>query len=302
MPAPIILFVYSRCEHTRHTVEALLGNTLADESELIIYSDAARTPEKLEDVSAVRRYISAISGFRSITIIEREQNMGLANSIIQGVSEVLEQHESAIVLEDDMITSPHFLRYMNDGLDRYVNDERVISIHGYSYPVNSTLPEAFFLLGADCWGWATWQRGWQLFNPDGAHLLQSLRERKLERAFDFNDSYPYVKMLEKQISGANDSWAIRWYASAFLLGKLTLYPGRSLVHNIGNDASGTHCDTSTVLDVHLSTSPIMLDGIDVVPSDYARHEFESFFKRMSYIGIHERIVQGSRRLLKRIFP
>ncbi len=133
--------------------------------------------------------------------------------------------------------------------------------------------------GADCWGWATWRRGWAYFNPNGAQLLRELKQRKLEHAFDYGGSYPYTQMLEAQIAGANDSWAIRWYASAFLLGKLTLYPGRSLVHNIGNDASGTHCDKSSMMDSVLSERPIRLEGLIVEACGPACREVERFFRK-----------------------
>lgn len=214
-----------------------------------------------------------------MTVYDRPHNFGLARSIIEGVSTVLATHESVIVLEDDMETSPHFLAYMNGALDRFKTDERVISVHGYVYPVDQPLPEAFFLHGADCWGWATWRRGWNLFNEDGRALLEQLRQRQLLKSFDFNGSYPYSKMLKDQINGKNDSWAIRWYASAFLAKKLTLYPGRSLVHNIGNDDSGTHCGNSTNLDVAVSQTPISLEKVSVTPSAAARSAIEKFFRR-----------------------
>lgn len=283
--APIVLFTYSRPEHTRRTLEALAANTLADQSDLIVYADAARSERDAEAVCAVRNLIHTASGFHSVMLVERDKNFGLARNIIEGVSEVLRQHERVIVLEDDMVTSPFFLTYMNEALERYASEDRIISIHGYVYPVAVALPEAFFLPGADCWGWATWRRGWACFNPDGAQLLRELKQRKLERAFDFEGSYPYTKMLEAQIAGTNDSWAIRWYASAFLLGKLTLYPGRSLVHNIGNDATGTHCDQSSVMDTSLSDRAIRLDGIAVEPCTVARLEIARFFSRQSRRGI-----------------
>ncbi|MDO9009816.1 MAG: glycosyltransferase [Thiobacillus sp.] len=283
--APIVLFVYARPEHTRRTLEALAANALADQSDLVVYSDASRSEREAEAVRVVRELILATSGFRSVTLVARDMNFGLARNIIEGVSEVLRQHECVIVLEDDMVTSPFFLTYMNDALKRYANDDRIISIHGYVYPVAGGLPEAFFLPGADCWGWATWRRGWECFNPDGAQLLRELKQRKLERTFDYEGSYPYTKMLEAQIAGTNDSWAIRWYASAFLLGKLTLYPGRSLVHNIGNDATGTHCDQSSEMDTLLSNRPIRLDGVAVESSTLARGEFARFFNRQSRRGI-----------------
>ena len=279
MLAPIILFAFSRPEHTRRALEALAANALADQSDLIVYADAARSERDAEAVCVVRELIRAAFGFRSVTLIERDVNFGLARNIIEGVSEVLCQHERIIVLEDDMVTSPFFLTYMNEALERYANDNRIISIHGYVYPVAGALPEAFFLPGADCWGWATWRRGWAYFNPNGAQLLRELKQRKLEHAFDYGGSYPYTQMLEAQIAGANDSWAIRWYASAFLLGKLTLYPGRSLVHNIGNDASGTHCDKSSMMDSVLSERPIRLEGLIVEACGPACREVERFFRK-----------------------
>jgi hypothetical protein len=177
-----------------------------------------------------------------------------------------------------MVTSPHFLSYMNEALDRFADDERVISAHGYVYPVQETLPEAFFLRGADCWGWGTWRRGWSLFNPDGQALLDELERRSLIKAFDFNGTYGYSRMLKSQIKGENDSWAIRWYASAFLANKLTLYPGRSLVQNIGNDDSGTHCGTTSVFDVNVYDAPVKIDGLLVEESEVSRNAIERFFR------------------------
>jgi hypothetical protein len=296
--APIVLFAYARPDHTRRTLEALAANQLAAKSDLIVYADAARTDREVEAVNAVRVLIRRISGFRSVTLIERNENYGLARNIIEGVSEVLSQHDCIIVLEDDMLTSPFFLDYMNEALDRFANDERVVSIHGYVFPVSGPLPEAFFLIGADCWGWATWRRGWACFNPDGSALLRELQQRKLERAFDYEGNYPYTQMLEDQIAGKNDSWAIRWYASAFLEERLTLYPGRSLVHNIGNDATGTHCALSSEMDTALSDTPIRLEDVALEPSTIARQEFVSFLKQQSYKGLTARI----RRLLGWLAP
>jgi hypothetical protein len=278
MFAPIILFAYARTDHLRRTVEALLKNTSAERHELIIYSDGPRTSNDVVAVENVRKYLQTITGFRSINVHHRPYNFGLAKSIIDGVTEVLQQHEKIIVLEDDMLTSVHFLTYMNEALDRFAADERVISIHGYTYPVEHVLPEAFFLRGADCWGWATWRRGWALFNPNGKYLLNELRRRNLLTAFDFNRTYGFSKMLEEQVKRKNDSWAIRWYASAFLANKLTLYPGRSLVTNIGNDNSGTHFSDTSGFDAALSVTPIDLNGISVEHSDLGYACFETFFE------------------------
>lgn len=278
--APIALFVYARPNHTRRTVEALLSNPQAASSDLIIFSDAARTPDKEEAVRLVREYVSGIEGFRSLTVHHRTQNFGLAKSIIEGVTQVLADHERVIVLEDDLVSSPHFLRYMNEALARFAEEERVISVHGYVYPVHNPLPEAFFLRGADCWGWATWRRGWAQFNPDGQFLLNELKHQHLLKLFDFNGAYSYSEMLKGQVNGSNDSWAVRWHASAFLANKLTLYPGRSLTHNIGNDSTGTHCGTTAIFDAELSVTPIRLDSVVIEESQAARKIVEEFFRSM----------------------
>ena len=284
--APIALFVYNRPDHARRTIEALRANILANESDLIVFSDAPKPETQVEKVVEVRQYIRQIVGFRSVTIVERESNFGLARSIVDGVTTTLKKYGRIIVLEDDMVTSPYFLTYMNEALEKYAEDDRVVSIHGYVYPVDQPLPETFFLPGADCWGWATWSRGWACFNTDGQFLLDELKRRKLIRSFDFNGAYPFSKMLEGQIKGTNDSWAVRWYASAFLANKLTLYPGRSLVHNIGNDSSVTHCGESADLDAQLSKTPINLSNADIESSQEGRQAFEDFFRKrkMNLLG------------------
>lgn len=279
--APIALFTYARPTHTARTLEALLRNDLAAESDLVVFSDAARSPQQEPQVEQVRTLLAGVRGFRSVKVVARPHNLGLSRSIIGGVGDVLQDHERVIVLEDDMVTSSHFLRYMNEALDRFAGDDRVISIHGYVYPVQRPLPEAFFLRGADCWGWATWRRGWKHFDADGQALLDQLTRNKLLRAFDFNGSHPYSDMLRRQIAGKNDSWAIRWYASAFLASKLTLYPGRSLVHNIGNDGSGTHAGDTAIHDTALAAAPIDLRAVPVEPSADAQAAFEAYFRRSS---------------------
>ncbi len=241
--APVILFVYQRPVHSLMTIAALSQNAGAEETDLIIYSDAPKNSEAEEGVQFVRALKNKVRGFKSVTWIEKTSNEGLSRSITEGVKEQVAKFEKVIVLEDDMVTSPMFLSYMNKALDTYAFNEEVISIHGYNYPIKDKLPESYFLRGADCWGWATWKRGWDLYEPDGKKLMSLLEKSGEKKEFDFGGYYGYSKMLEKQISGENDSWAIRFYASAFLQNKLTLYPGKSLVQNIGLDSSGTHSGT-----------------------------------------------------------
>lgn len=298
MKAPILLFAYDRPVHVRRTIEALQRNFLSSLSDLIVISDGAASLSKQEKVDEVRSYLANIKDFRSVTIHHRLHNYGLAKSIIEGVTQILSEYDRLIVLEDDMVTSPFFLTYMNEALERFAEDERVISVHGWRFSTDKVLPEAFFLHGADCWGWGTWTRGWKLFNSNGQELLDEIARRGLRKAFDVNGTYPYLKMLEDQIKGANNSWAIRWYASAFLAGKLTLYPGRSLVHNIGNDSSGTHCGKTDRLDVKLSSTPIDLQHVSVTPSIEGRVALEDFFRRTQG-GLASRVFRRIKQVVSR---
>lgn len=307
MLAPVVLFVYNRLKHTSLTVEALQKNDLAQESDLIIFSDSFKDERDRESVLEVRKFLSSITGFKSIKIIKRFENYGLSKSVISGVTEVISKYGKVIVLEDDIVTSPYFLRYMNRALDMYENEDLVISIHGYVYPVKDILPETFFIKTADCWGWATWERGWSLFETDSQKLLSELKEKKLTREFDFNNSISYTKMLKNQINGVVDSWAIRWYASAFLKNKLTLFPGRSLVHNIGFDFSGRHCDSTSVFDTVIGDK-IDLEKIKVEEDMAARKKFEEYFFSVKYKKILEKfkskniifyIFKGFSRLFKK---
>jgi hypothetical protein len=210
---------------------------------------------------------------------------------------VVNDNGRVIVVEDDLMLSPHFLRYMNDALELYSNDEKVASIHGYCYPVNNELPETFFLQGADCWGWATWRRAWSHFCTDGAKLLAELESRGLEREFDMDGEFGFTRMLRDQISGRNNSWAIRWHASCYLRGNLTLYPGRSLVHNIGNDNSGTHCDHRDDYQQKISMIPVHVKRLPLTVNTTARLAFVRFF-RQSRKGLPFRAYRALRRLLR----
>jgi len=276
--APIVLFTYNRPWHTKQTVEALQKNIYAEQSHLFIFSDGPKTEKDEPKVKEVREYLKTIKCFKNIEIIERDKNWGLANNIIDGITKVVNQYGRVIVLEDDLVTSPYFLKFMNDGLNMYEEEEKVISVHGYVYPIKG-LPEIFFLRGADCLGWATWKRGWDLFEKDGKKLLDELEKRKLTKPFDFNGAYPYTKMLKDQVEGKVDSWAIRWYASAFIQEKLTLYPGISLVKHIGD--LGTHIKgNSWWLDVELSEKPIFVKRIPPIEDPQVRKKFENFLFRM----------------------
>jgi hypothetical protein len=238
--APITLFTYNRPWHTKQTIEALQKNNLAHKSDLYIFSDGPKNESANEKVQQVRNYIKTIAGFKNLTIIERKKNIGLGKSIIIGVTEIINKYEKVIVLEDDVVASPFFLNYMNQALNIYKNNEKIGSINSFFYPIGDNLPESFLLRKPDSCGWGTWKNRWSLLNPDAQELYKKIKKTKLINKFNIDGTYPFYQMLKGQIKGLNDSWAIRWYASLFLLNKLNLYYGKPLVKNIGWDGTGTH--------------------------------------------------------------
>ncbi len=280
----------------QETLKSLQDNSLAKESDLFIFSDGAKDELSQKAVAAVRELAENVTGFKSVKYIFRDRNYGLAQSIITGVTEIVKQFGKVIVLEDDLVVSPYFLNYMNDGLELYQNDESVASIHGYAFPIKERMPETYFLHGADCWGWGTWKRAWDKFEPDGKKLEQLLKQKKLEKAFDFDGTQPNIQMLKDQIAGKNNSWAIRWNASAFVNNMLTLYPGKSLVRNIGLDNSGQHCAVTDIFDVNLSDTPIVIEPIAIEHSKNAYESYVRFFKKLQ-APFHKRLA----RRVKKIF-
>jgi len=255
---PIAFFAYKRPEHTRRSLESLAKNHGAESSELFIFCDGSKKPEDDEAVKQVRQIAKSQQWCGQVHIIEREQNMGLAKSIIQGVTELCDKYGKVIVLEDDLVLSPFFLEYMNNALELLEKEPKVIQISGYMYPVNFySVNDAVFLPFTTCWGWATWKRAWEYFDPEmsGFKLLNT--NKNLKYKFNLNNSQSNFEMLEQQINGKIDSWCIRWYLSTFLIDGITLYPIRSLVRNIGLDGSGTHCGVSSSFETEIYQNRIL---------------------------------------------
>lgn len=276
--APIAVFAYNRPNHLERTLHSLRENLLADQSEVFIFCDGPKGESDRAAVLATREVAKSTKGFKRVIIHESGSNKGLAQSIIEGVTQICTHYGEVIVLEDDMLSSTQFLTFMNQGLRTYREDQRVVSIHGYTYPLKKHLTNSFFLRGADCWGWATWKRGWDIFESDSAKLAKELSSQNLINDFNYNGGHDYYKMLLDNIAGKNNSWAIRWYASAFLANKLTLYPPKSLILNFGLDSSGTHCSVDQGYEVKLSNERIKVNGIEVKENQEARRAFEQFFR------------------------
>lgn len=299
--APISLFVYNRPKHLKQTVNALKKNRLAKESELFIFSDGPKNIEDQKKVDEVRQYLNIITGFKKITIFKSKNNLGLANSIISGVTKVVNKYGKIIVLEDDLLTSPYFLQFMNEGLNFYEKENKVANIHGYVYPINFKLPETFFLRDPGCLGWGTWKNNWKLFNKNGMILLKEIKNNKLTYTFDYDNSYTFTDLLEKQVKGKVDSWAIRWYASLFINNKLTLYPGKSLVFHNGSDNSGTHGGVPDDYAVKLSNNSIKIQNVPIEENIFVRNKYIKYFRSIRpylILRIGKKIINRVRDLLK----
>ncbi len=254
--APIALFVYNRPEHTRRTIKFLQQNLLADESRLFIFSDAAKDSSQQVFVNEVRDIIKQVDGFKSVELIERETNLGLAESIIDGVSMLVSEYGKVIVFEDDLISSAYTLQYFNDALIRYQNEEKVMHIGAYMYPLKAdNFPETFLYRAATSWGWATWDRAWKDFEPDINKIIDRF-DRKKRLEFSIDGTMNFWKQIIEFKSGRNNSWAIRWYASIFLKGGLTLNPSKSLINNIGHDGSGIHSGLNDIYHVIINPVPV----------------------------------------------
>jgi hypothetical protein len=289
--APLAVFVYNRPVHARRAIEALRANLLADQSDLFVFSDAAADEASIDDVAEVRRYLRSVGGFRSVEVIERERNFGLARSILDGITYLCNERGKVIVVEDDLLTSRWFLKYLNDGLDIFADDAEVASIHAYLPPLARAPEGNFFMYGTDCWGWATWQRAWKGFVPDAKELLHRLSEHPRRRYFDYIGKWPHTTMLNSYLAGRNNSWAIRWHASMFLEGKLTLHPARTLVSNIGFDGSGTHCSDIDDMNSFVVDEPLPVKRIPIAHSQLVWRR-----KQRYYAG------QLVRRALRKILP
>lgn len=277
--APIALFVYNRPEHTRRTISFLQKNLLADESRLFIYSDAAKDEADRKKVDETRELIKTIDGFKSVKIIERKENYGLATSIIDGVSELTKEYGKVIVFEDDLLASPFTLRYFNEALRTYQEEERVMQISAYMFPLKDAekLPETFFFRATTSWGWATWERAWNHFEPNVSLLYQQFDQNKI-KDFSIDGSMNYWKQLLDFKSHKNNSWSIRWYASVFLNKGLVLHPRESLIDNIGHDGTGVHSIIEDTYQVTISRKPVHNFASEIKENKEALTAIKLFFK------------------------
>lgn len=276
--APIVLFVYNRPLHTQQTLDALLKNDLAQHSDLIVYSDAAKDEKAIESVEEVRKCVNRVKGFRSLKVIERVGNIGLANSIIDGVTKVINEYGRVIVMEDDLVTSPYFLDFMNNALDFYDETKKVWHISGWNYPVKLEDKDSAFLWRTmNCWGWATWKDRWSYFEKDTDMLIKSFSKSDIQK-FNLDGCENFWNQVKANHKGRINTWAIYWYATIFQQNGLCLNPRQSYVDNIGVDGSGVNCGQIDLYKTHLNNNKEIHFTSDLIEDTLAVNQVKIFCK------------------------
>ena len=245
--APVCLFTWKRFHETQETMRRLQANHLAPSTELFIFVDGAKKPNDEPGVQEVVNYVQQVAGFKKVTLKISPVNKGLSQSIIGGVSEILQRFGKVIVLEDDLLTSPNFLNYMNGALDHYKDNRKVYSVSGYSFKIN--FPKDYYLdhyfsVRGSSWGWATWLDRWETVDWEVSDYAQFMSSWKKRRSFNKGGS-DLSGMLRKQLEGTINSWAIRWCYQQWKNDQLTVYPRISKIKNIGFGANATHTSQKT---------------------------------------------------------
>jgi hypothetical protein len=301
--APVVLFAYDRPDHLRRTLEALAANEGAGETDLLVYSDGPKDAADADSVAAVRGYLKSVTGFASVTVVERERNMGLANSVIAGVTEALTRSPSVIVMEDDLLTSPNFLAFVNTALATYEYRPDVFSVTGYNYPLR--LPptyreDAYLSYRSSSWGWGTWRDRWNQVDWSVADYAEFVSDPRAQELFRRGGD-DLAPMLQRQMSGELDSWSIRFDYAHYKHDAVCLHPVVSKVQNIGFDGSGVHCGESD--DYHVELDPgdrpfSLRPDLAIDPS--VMRAFDRKFRTSGISGLRPSRLRSGKRILKRL--
>lgn len=242
MKTPIAVFTYNRPGHTQRALDALAACPGLAECAVTLYSDGPRNAAAAEGVAATRTVLRAWALAHGARVVERSENLGLARSIVTGVTQQCADHGRVIVLEDDLVVHPDFLRFMLAALDAYADAPGVMQVGGLTLSPPATVEsDAFLLPVTTTWGWATWQRAWQHFSWEPRDLAAARTDARWLQRFNINGAGGYLAMLDDRLAGRNDSWGILWWYAVSRLGGLVAYPSVSLVRNDGFDGSGVHC-------------------------------------------------------------
>lgn len=281
--APIIVFCYNRPNHLKRTLDALSCNELADQSTLYIYCDGPKegaSDEMLLKIADVRQVARKCQWCKEVHVVEHEYNVGLMNNIVGAVTEIVNQYGRVITMEDDIITSKGYLRFMNEALELYKDDEQVMHISGYMWPHKRRLPDTFFYeVPYPGGGWATWQRAWRHYTDD-IKLLYDYWCTRWDEFNKFGDNY-LQRQLEANYFGTMKTWFIKWHAVMLQRGALTLYPGQSLTNNIGFDDQATNCFATTQFDV-LPVEKVPVTRQSIKENKRAAREIYAFYQGRWY--------------------
>lgn len=291
--APLVIFVYNRLKITQQMLNAINQNALVTETDLFIFSDGPKREDDVEKVWLVRKCIhdfAKSNNFKSVTIIEAENNKGLANSIIGGVTEVIQRYGRVIVLEDDLLTATNFLEFMNECLDFYERNEKIWSIGGTTYKLNAFRDyyhDVYACYRGESCGWATWIDRWNKVDWQVSDFEELLKDWKKRRQFK-RGGQDMVEALKRQMQGKTDSWAIRWCYQESKENMFTILPVKSLIKNIGWDGSGTHSDVDRFhTEIEGEGYKYHLENVEIdekLMRDFRNYFSKPFFQRvMDYL-------------------
>ncbi|MDB4026807.1 glycosyltransferase [Candidatus Thioglobus sp.] len=294
--APIVLFVYNRPWHTKQTIESLQKNELASQSEIFIYCDNAKSEKVQSSVNEVRNFVDTVDGFKKVTVIKREKNWGLSASITDGVTKIVNKYGKIIVLEDDLVVSPYFLKFMNDALKFYKEEKKVWHISGWNYPVEiDGLDDVFLWRLMNCWGWATWADRWQYYERNTDKIMKKFSKKDKDR-FNFYGAEDFFGQIVANHKKKKNTWAVFWYAIIFKKNGLCLNPAQTFVENIGNDNSGVNCGETNIFKSNLSSLQKTRFTCQLIESAIAVENLKVFYNQ-SQKTIFKRIINRLKRIV-----
>jgi hypothetical protein len=209
---------------------------------LFVFSDGAKSESGSDAVQQVRRYVRTIQGFRSVTIIERERNWGLAGSVIAGVTELCNDFGRVIAMEDDLLTTPDFLTFVNQALEQYESEPKIFSVSGFNFGFQGPKHypyDAFCFYRSSSLGWGTWKDRWRLADWTMSDYYSFCADIEQQRRFNRGGD-DLSNMLAMQMHGKSNSWAIRWAYTHYKQDALALLSLRPRVFHIGSGSSATN--------------------------------------------------------------
>jgi hypothetical protein len=304
MPAPVMITTYTRKEHLQRTLDALRKNELAEATTVYVYVDGPR-PGDEQKVSAVRQYLDTVSGFGALHVVARKRNMGAHENAKAANYEVLDRYGKMIRMEDDIVTAPGYLKFMNQALDKYENDKKVFSISAYCPPIQipADYPyDVYFIRRFSGWGCGIWRDRLDNIYQEitQEEYARFASNRKLVRDFEYSGGKDMLLMLKGVASGKLEAGDVTAMYSQFVNDQYTLYPTRSLVQNIGMDGTGVHCDVTNYFDVDLSGKASFEFPAQVVVDDRIVEASRAYWDRR-YKDIQVGLLRRAASKLRRLF-